>query len=117
MANTLTLNLAEQVGAQQFQGLYSLIWKVKATITDHDAVAINDTLAISITVPGLALGDVVITSGINMDLSDGTDQALFLFAVTAADTLTMYIQADVGEFAADAITGAIAKVLVGRPTW
>lgn len=117
MANTLTLNTQDRVGAQQFQGLYNDIWKVKCTVTDHDAVAINDTLAISITVTGVALGDHVIASSINMDLSDGTDQAQTQFEVTAANTLTMYIQADVGEFAADAITGAVAKVLIGRPTW
>lgn len=117
MANTLTLNTQDRVGNQQFQGLYSDVWKVKATVTDHDAVAINDTLAISITVTGVALGDHIISSAINMDQSDGTDQALIQFAVTAANTLTMYIQADVGEFAADAITGAVAKVLIGRPAW
>lgn len=117
MANTLTLNTSSRIGNQQFQGLYNDVWQVKATVTDHDAVAINDTLAMSITVPGVALGDHVISAAINMDLSDGTDQASYQFEVTAADTLTMYIHADVGEFAADAITGAIAKVLIGRPSW
>lgn len=117
MANTLTLNSSEGVGAQQFQGLYSDIWKVKATVTDHDAVAINDTLAMTITVPNVTLGDHVISAAINMDLSDGTDQASYQFEVTADNTVTMYIHADVGEFAADAITGAVAKVLIGRPAW
>lgn len=117
MANTLTLNSSESVGPQQFQGLFSEVFKLKITVTDHDAVAINDTAAITLAVPGLVLGDMIIAGSINMDWSDGTDQATYHFDVTATDVLTLYIHADVGEFAADAITGAVAKVLVGRPAW
>ena len=117
MANTITLNTADRVGNQQFQGLYNDMWRVKATVTDHDAVAISDTAVLTITVPGVALGDHVIAYGLTMDQNDGTDQAVITFAVTAADTVSMFIHADAGEFAADAITGAVAKILVGRPSW
>jgi len=117
MANTLTLNTVARVGNQQFQGLFNDMWRVKATVTDTDAVAVNDTLAMTITVPGVALGDHVVSYGLTMDQDDGTDQAVVTFAVTATNTVTMYVHADVGEFAADAMNGAVAKVLIGRPSW
>jgi len=116
MANTLTLNSAER-DKKQFNGNFNEQWRVKATVADQDAVAINDTLAMTMAVPGVALGDVVIAGGISVDLSDGTDQATIIYAVTAADVVTMYVQADKGEFAADALNGGVVKVLVGRPAW
>jgi len=116
MANTLAVNAVEQ-GTNQFQGMYSEMWKVSMSVTDTDAVAINDTAAITFTVPGVVAGDHVVSWGSTLDLSDGTDQATILFLVTAANTVTMYIQADVGEFAADALNGAVFKLVVGRPSW
>ena len=116
MANTITVGTIVD-GTQQFQGAFKRMWEVNATIVDTDALALNDTLALSVTVPGVALGDMVIGGSVSMDLSDGTDQAVLTYAVTAADTLTLYLQADLGEFAADALNGAAVKVLVGRPSW
>lgn len=117
MANTLTLNSAIR-GREQFQGAFhSDMWKVKATWADQDAIALNDTLAVTLTVPGVAVGDMVVGWSISVDLSDGTDQALILPAVTAANTLTVYIQADLGEFAADALNGGVMRFLVARPAW
>ena len=116
MANTITTNTVTR-GNKQFQGAFSEMWTVKATISDQDAIALNDTLALTMTVPGVTLGDVIIANGISVDLSDGTDQASTTFAVTAADTVTLYVHADLGEFAADALNGGVVKVLVGRPNW
>ena len=116
MANTLTLGTVKR-DKKQFQGMFNDMWTVTATVTDQDAVAINDTLAMTMAVPGVALGDVVICGGISVDLSDGTDQAVISYEVTAADVVTMYVQADKGEFAADALNTGVVKVLVGRPAW
>lgn len=117
MANTLTLNSAVR-GREQFQGAFhSDMWKVKATWSDQDAVAINDTAAVTVTVPGVALGDMVVAWSISVDLSDGTDQATILPVVTAANTLTVYIQADKGEFAADALNSGVMRFLIARPSW
>jgi hypothetical protein len=117
MADTLTTNSAIR-GREQFGGAFGGdMWKVKATWVDQDAVAINDTLAVTMAVPGVVLGDVVVAWSIDVDLSDGTDQASMMCAVTAADVVTVYIQADKGEFAADALNGGVMKVLVGRPSW
>ena len=117
MANTLTLTRVEQ-GNKQFQGAFNEMWAVTAYVTDQDAVAIGDTAAFNITVPGVVLGDMVIGHSLNMDTFDaGGDGAQITFQVTAANTLSMVVHADVAEFAADAITDATVKVLVGRPAW
>jgi len=117
MANSIAVNNAFRVGNQQFQGLFKDIWKVKFTVTQDTAVAINDTGTVTMTVPGVALGDHIISGAIDMDWSDGTDQGVISFEVTAANTVSMYIHADAGEFAATAINGAVGKLLIGRPAW
>ena len=116
MADTLAVNSVTQ-GNEQFQGMYSEMWRVTMTVTDTDAVAVNDTKVLTFTVPGVAAGDHVLSWGCSVDLNDGTDQATILFIPTAANTVTMYIQADVGEFAADAMNAGVFKLVIGRPAW
>lgn len=116
MANTLTTNTVER-DKKQFNGNFNEQWRIKATVVDTDALSANNTLAMTMAVPGVVLGDMVICGGISVDLSDGTDQATITYEVTAADVVTMYIQADVGEFGADALNGGVVKILVGRPAW
>lgn len=116
MANTITTNSVTR-GRRQNGGNFNEEWRVKATISDTDAIALNDTLSLTMTVPGVALGDMCVGGSLSLDLSDGTDQAVATFHVTAANTVTLYLQADLGEFAADALNGAVVKVLVGRPNW
>jgi hypothetical protein len=117
MANTLTLNEVRR-GRKQFQGFFaSDMWTVKATWADQDAIDANDTLTVTMAVPGVALGDMVVGVSCSVDLSDGADQAVLTAAVTAADVVSLYIQADKGEFAADALNAGVMKVLVARPAW
>lgn len=117
MANTVTVNRYE-TGNKQFQGAFSEMWAITAKVDDQDAVAINDTAAITMTVPGVALGDMVIGTSLTLDSFDaGGDGAVIYSQVTAANTVSLVIHADVAEFAADAITGATVKILVGRPAW
>ena len=117
MANTITVNKVTQ-SKQQFQGLFTEMWVVTATIDDQDAVAINDTLSVNMTVPGVVLGDMVIGTSINLDHFDGEgDGAVIRCEVGSANTLLFIITADKAEFAADTITGAKVKVLIGRPGW
>ena len=116
MANTITTNTVTR-GSKQFQGAFKEMWTVKATISDTDAIALTDTLELAMTVPGVALGDMCIGGSLTLDLNDGTDSATGTYLVTAADTVSLYLLADKGEFAADAINGAVVKVLVGRPNW
>lgn len=116
MANAITLNSSVQ-GREQFTGAFSNMWKVKATITDQDAVAAGDTASFAITVPGVALGDVVLACAIDTDMSDGTDQGIIYGVVTAANTVNVRVNADVGEYAADDLNNAVVKLLIGRPAW
>lgn len=116
MANTITVNTTKR-GGQQFRGLFSDVWTVKATISDQDAVALTDSLELDMTVAGLALGDMVIGGSCTVDFSDGTDQVMATYYVSAANTVTMQLQADAGELAADAMNGGVVRIVVGRPTW
>lgn len=116
MANTIAVNSTHR-GSEQFQGLFSDIWTITATISDQDAVALTDSLELDMTVAGLVLGDVVIGASCSVDFSDGTDQAAVTYYVSAANTVTMQILADKGEFAADALNTGVIKLVVGRPTW
>ena len=117
MANTLTLNEVRR-GRKQFQGFFaSDMWTVKATWADQDAIDANDTLTVTMAVPGVALGDMVVGVSCSVDLSDGADQAVLTAAVTATDVVSLYIQADKGVFAADALNAGVMKVLVARPAW
>ena len=116
MANSITRNSYKR-GTEQFGGAFKDMWTVKATISDQDAISATDTISFAITVPGVALGDQVIGFGITNDLSDGTDQAIVRAHVTAAETVTVYVTADVGAYAADDLNNAVVKVLIGRPAW
>ena len=116
MANAITVNSVER-GIEQFRGMFSEMWQVTATITDQDAVAIGDTGTYSVTVPGVALGDMVVGLSFSLDTSDGTDFAIPYAEATAANTITLRFNADAGELAADSMNNAIVKMLIGRPAW
>jgi hypothetical protein len=73
---------------------------------------------VNITVPGVVVGDMVIGHSFTLDTFDaGGDGAKIDFEVSTANTLLMRIHADVAEFAADSMNGAVIKVLIGRPSW
>ena len=100
---------------EQFQGVFTDMWTVKATISDQDAVAITDTARFSLTVPGVALGDMVIGLSLTNDLSDGTDQCVVKGYVTADNTVVLQVTADAGEYAADDLNNAVVRMVVARP--
>jgi len=104
-------------GTNQFQGAFKEMWEVTVTITDQDAIALTDTMRIAVTVPGVALGDMVIAHSITNDLSDGTDQCIMSAYVTAANTVSLQFTADAGQYAIDDLNNAVVKLLVGRPAW
>lgn len=116
MANTIgTPTTIDARG--QFQGFFERMWAVKATITDQDAIALTDTMRLSLTVTGVALGDVIVGYSITNDLSDGTDQCIMQCYVTAADTVVVQFTADAGQYAVDDLNNAVVRILIGRPTW
>ena len=115
MANTIGTPTIDRQRFQ-FQGAFSDMFAVSATISDQDAISATDTTTFSLTVPGAALGDFCFCS-IDNDLSDGTDQAIIQATVTSANTVGVRITADAGAYAADDLNSATVKVLVCRPTW
>lgn len=116
MPNTAAVSKFER-GAKMFQGAFSDMFLVTITISDQDAVTANDMSIWDLTVTGLALGDMVVGHSFTVDMEDGADPAMVDFNVSAANTLTMYLHADATAFDADALNGAVVKVLVGRPAW
>jgi hypothetical protein len=116
MANTLTLNSVNRDHVQ-FGGAFTDFWRVKATVTDTDAIAATDTLEMTITVPGVVLGDMVIGLSLDSDYNDGTDSAVIQAIVSAADTVQLKMTADIGQYAADANNASVVKILIGRPSW
>ena len=116
MANTIAVNSSVRNEAQ-FQGLFNDMWVVKATISDQDAIALTTVTEFDCTVPGLALGDMVVGLSSTVDLNDGANEVLMNAYVSTANTVTVQLMADEAEFAADALNGAVIKILVGRPSW
>jgi hypothetical protein len=116
MANTTGTPIVTR-GSNQFQGAFGEMWEVTVTITDQDAVALTDTARWPVTVPGVALGDMVLGLSITNDLSDGTDQAVLSAYVTAANTVNIQVLADAGQYAADDLNNAVVKMLIARPAW
>ena len=116
MANTITVSTVKR-GNHQFQGAFKEMWLVDGSVTDSDAVAATAIGEFDITVPGVALGDMVLGMAFGADFDDGTDQASPTAYVAAANTVTVQWSADDAEFAADALNGASFKMIIGRPSW
>lgn len=116
MANSITVNTTHRA-VEQFQGLFTDMWTVRATISDQDAIALTTVTEFDCTVAGLALGDMVLGVSCTVDLNDGTNEAIMNAYVSAANTLTIQVMADEAEFAADALNTGVVRVLVGRPKW
>jgi hypothetical protein len=117
MANIATVVVNSGKHKRQFGALFSHMWLCTVTISDQDSVALTDTGEFTVTVPGVALGDMVIGWATSSDLSDGTDFGDFVIVVGAADTVDIRLQADAGEYAADDLNGTTLKLIIGRPAW
>jgi hypothetical protein len=116
MANTITVSKTEQ-GKVQFQAAFKEMFRVTGSVDDQDAVSATAIGEFDVTVPGVAVGDMVLGCSLTIDLDDGTDQASLTAYVAAADTVTVQVSADDGAYAADDLNGATIKMLVGRPGW
>ena len=94
-------------GTRQFQGMFSEMWKVSATLNTaslDDGAGTSDT----VTVPGVALGDIVLGSSHGVDRAGITVTAY----VSAADTVTLRIQ---NESAGTVdLASTTVKLVVGR---
>ena len=97
-------------GREQFQGLFTDFWAVKATINaDSLTTGTNDTD--TITVPGVGLGDIVLGVSLGVDVA-GMQVTAY---VSAANTVTVvFNNITAGTVNLDSTT---IKLMVGRPVF
>ena len=100
-------------GSKQYQGAFSELWIVTDTALNFGAAATGSgTFAsVAITVPGVALGDIVMGISVLVDTVD----AVIGGAVTAADTVTLTLLNNTAG-AVD-LASTTGKFVVGRPSW
>ncbi len=94
-------------GTKQFQGMFSEMWKVTGTL-NADSLSDGAGTSDTITVPGVALGDIVIGFSFGVSLAGVSATAY----VSAADTVTIRIQ---NESAGTVdLASTTVRVVVGR---
>jgi len=104
--------MAVNRGRSQFQGLFSEMWAVSETVDFGNAATGSGTFASAdVTVPGVALGDIV------MGISAGVDTVDTVIggAVTAADTVTLTVLNN--TTGAVDLTSTTLKFIVVRPAF
>jgi hypothetical protein len=119
MANTMAVSRVEQ-GSKQFQGAFSEMWLVTGTVTDQDAIADDVTVAITLTVPGVALGDMVLGISFGKSQADANAKLIVAGFVSAANTVIMTltnIDETSDAYDADVLNGGGFKIVIGRPSW
>ena len=119
MANTMAVSRVEQ-GSKQFQGAFSEMWLVTGTVTDQDAINDDVSVLITLTVPGVALGDMVLGISFGKSQADANAQLIVSGFVSAANTVLMVLT-NVDEtsdaYDADVLNDGGFKMLIGRPSW
>ena len=119
MADTMAVSRVEQ-GTKQFQGAFSEMWLCTGTITDQDQIADDVSIIITLTVPGVALGDMVVGFSFGKSQADANAHVIAHAFVSAANTVLLII-ANVDQAAdaydADTLNDGGFKMLIGRPSW
>jgi len=101
-----------QQGVKQLQGVYNEFWLVTETVNFANAATGSGTFAsVDITVPGVALGDVVYGISMGVDTIDGVVGG----AVTAANVVTVTLLNN--SAGAIDLASTTCKFVVGRPSW
>lgn len=95
---------------QQFQGLFDEMWTAKG-VWDAVSVATGAGTVDTITVPGVALGDIVLGVSASVDVAD----LVLTAAVTAANEVTVQLVNTTG-LAVD-LASATYRVVVARPNF
>lgn len=94
-------------GTRQFQGMFSHMWTVQATWDPASAAAGAQTTSDTITVPGVAVGDIVL--GLSLD-TEIAASPLIRARVTAANTVVLALIAGTGV-TADMGSGTLRMVI------
>lgn len=118
MANTFTVDTVKQ-GNHQYLGMNDMIL-VKGTVSDIDAIADDVSVEIDLTIPNLALKDMVIGVSFDLSLADANASIDVAAYVAAADTLTLKltnIDATTDSWDADTLNGAEYRIVIGKPGW
>ncbi len=119
MANTFAVTRTQQ-GKEQFQGLFNEMWAVTGFVTDQDAINDDVSVTLTLTVPGVALGDMVLGVCFNKSQSDANASITVDCWISAANTVIMkLVNVDdaTDAYDADTLTNGTFKILIGRPNW
>ena len=108
---TATVTRVEQ-GSKQFQGAFTEQWLCNLTVDPASIAAAGEDIA-TFTVPGLALGDIVVGYSAGVNQTADADVNVY---VSAANTLAVRISNLNASSALDLGTSTW-KVLIGRPSW
>ena len=99
-------------GKQQLQGIFNEMWAVTETVDFANAATGSGTFAsVDVTVPNVALGDIVTGVSMGVDTVDGA----VVGAVTAANTVTLTLLNN--SAGAINLASTTCKFIVGRPSW
>ena len=99
-------------GKQQLQGIFNEMWAVTETVDFANAATGSGTFAsVDVTVPNVALGDIVLGVSAGVDTVDGA----IVGAVTAANVVTLTLLNN--SAGAINLASTTCKFVVGRPSW
>ena len=99
-------------GTQQFRGAFKEMWLVTETVNFGNAATGSGTFAsVDVTVPNVALGDMLVAVSVGVDTIDG----VIYGAVTAANVVTLTLLNNSGG--AIDLASTTCKFVVGRPSW
>ena len=99
-------------GTQQLHGIFNEMWMVTETVNFGNAATGSGTFAsVDVTVPNVAIGDIVMGVSAGVDPVDG----VIAGAVTAANVVTLTLLNN-GAGAID-LASTTCKFIVGRPGW
>jgi len=99
-------------GTQQFRGAFKEMWLVTETVNFGNAATGSGTFAsVDVTVPNVALGDMLVAVSVGVDTIDG----VIYGAVTAANVVTLTLLNN--SAGAIDLASTTCKFIVGRPSW
>lgn len=104
--------MAVNRGRSQFQGIFNEMWTVSETVNFGNAATGSGTFASAdVTVPGVALGDIVLGVSAGVDTVD----TVIAGAVTAANTVTLTVLNNTA--AGVDLASTTLKFVVARPAF
>ena len=99
-------------GVQQLPGVFKEMWMVTETVNFANAATGSGTFAsVDVTVPNVAIGDIVMGVAMGVDTVDGVVAG----AVTAANVVTLTLLNN--SAGAIDLASTTCKFVVGRPSW